>query len=351
MTWLNNTWYQAGWADELEMNQPLARTLLGEPVVFYRRENGEIAALLDRCPHRFVPLSAGTVCGDVVTCPYHGLAFEASGKCVVNPHGAITSTMSVRSFPVVEKHTAIWIWMGDPDDADPKKIPDLSYIDRVPDTARSRMYIPMEVNYQIAIDNIMDLSHADYVHANSIGGMMTDAKVRSRADGDRIVIDWDARDCSPAPGFVSPVPLEDNADVWVQVTWQAPGVMVLLFSIVPPGGEHDPEGQVQAVHNMVPETETSTHYFMCSTRSFAQENEEITAAMKVSAEQAFVQEDKPILRMQQQRMGTKDFWELKPVLLPVDAAAVRVRRKLDELMAAEAEQFPQQSNDNTQNVH
>jgi len=333
MTWLKNVWYQAGWSDELEGGKSFTRRLLNEPILFFRGESGDVAALLDRCPHRFVPLSAGAIEGDKVTCPYHGLAFGTKGNCVVNPHGPITSSMSVRSFPAVERHGAIWIWMGDADAADPAKVPDLSYIDAVPDTAMFRMYIPTPTNYQLLIDNIMDLSHADYVHATSLGGMMTDAKVRSREEDGKIVIDWTADACVPAPAFAPMVPLDQRADVWIEVTWQAPGVMVLVNSVVPVGQPRNPN--VQALHNMVPETETSTHYFMCATRSFAMDSEDITAAMKASAEQAFLREDKPMLQEQFRGMDGKDFWELKPVLLPVDAAAVRVRRKLDMLIAAE----------------
>lgn len=338
MTWLYNSWYQAGWSDEVSKDQPLIRTILGQSILFYRCNNGDVAALFDRCPHRFVPLSAGPICGDVVTCPYHGLAFGPNGDCVVNPHGPITSTMAVRSFPIVERHTAIWVWMGDAKAADPAKIPDLSYIDAVPETARFRMHIPSDTNYQLMIDNIMDLSHADYVHATSIGGMMTDAKVRSREEGDKVVIEWTADNITPAPGFAPMVALDEKADFWTQVAWQAPGVMVLLNSVVPVGAPRN--ASVQALHNMVPETETSTHYFMCATRSFALEDEAVTAAMRASAEQAFLQEDKPILQKQQQCMGTSDFWSLKPVLLSVDAAGVRVRRKLEALIAAEEGREP-----------
>ena len=56
-TYLRNNWYQAAWASELS-EAPLARTLLDEPIVFFRTGEG-IAALQDRCPHRFAPLSAG----------------------------------------------------------------------------------------------------------------------------------------------------------------------------------------------------------------------------------------------------------------------------------------------------
>lgn len=333
MTWLNESWYQAGWSDELDAGGSFARTLLGEPIMFFRGENGEVAALLDRCPHRFVPLSAGTIGNGAVTCPYHGLAFGTKGNCVRNPHGPITSSMSVRSFPTVERYGAIWTWMGDPAAADPAGIPDLSYMDEIPETAKFRMYIPTPTHYQLLIDNIMDLSHADYVHATSLGGMMTEARMRSREEGDRIVIDWTANNCVPAPAFAPMVPLDQRADVWIEVAWQPPGVMVLRNSVVAVGEPRNPH--VHALHNMVPETESSTHYFMCATRSFALDDEQVTAHMRASAEKAFLHEDKPMLEQQFRGMGGAEFWSLKPVLLPVDAAAVRVRRKLDRLIAAE----------------
>ena len=338
MPWLDNSWYQAAWSEELEVGRPFSRMLLGKPIVLYRRENGEVAALYDRCPHRFVPLSAGTICGDAVRCAYHGLAFGPNGHCVTNPHGGITSSIKVRSFPVVERHSGIWVWMGVPEDADPAKIPDLSYIDLVPETARFRMYIPTRANYQLLIDNIMDLSHADYLHPTSLGGMMTESTMRNRTEGDAIVVEWTADECIPAPAFAPLVPLDGRVDVWVQVKWQPPGVMVLLFSAVPAGVARNPN--VQALHNMVPETENSTHYFMYTTRSFELENQGVTAAIRASAEQAFCHEDKPILEKQQERMGTADFWSLKPVLLNVDAAAVKVRRKLELLIAAERGREP-----------
>jgi phenylpropionate dioxygenase-like ring-hydroxylating dioxygenase large terminal subunit len=55
-TYLRNNWYQAAWASELG-DGPLACTLLDEPIVFFRT-GARIAALQDRCPHRFAPLSA-----------------------------------------------------------------------------------------------------------------------------------------------------------------------------------------------------------------------------------------------------------------------------------------------------
>src|ERR1700680_4700045 len=88
-TYLRNAWYVAAWSDDLADGQLLARTILKEPVVLYRKQDGNLAALQGRCPHRCAPRSMGKIVkGDCVQCPYHGLEFDSSGACVLNPHGA-----------------------------------------------------------------------------------------------------------------------------------------------------------------------------------------------------------------------------------------------------------------------
>src|SRR6516225_820358 len=71
-TWLRNAWYVAAWSDDLAEGQLLARTVLRQPIVFYRKSDGGVAALRDVCPHRFAPLHMGKIIpGDRVRCPYH----------------------------------------------------------------------------------------------------------------------------------------------------------------------------------------------------------------------------------------------------------------------------------------
>lgn len=334
--WLRNAWYQAGWSDELEEGASLLRTILNQPILFWRREDGRIAAIFDRCPHRFAPLSAGQIEGDVVTCGYHGLAFDAVGACVRNPHGTITSAMRVRAFDAAERHGAIWIWMGEAGQGDPSAIPNLSFIDETPHKARISFYMPTAANYQLLVDNIMDLSHADYLHPTSLGGMMTDSRATSREVGDRIVAEWHSDGCDPPPAFKAMVPV-GKADIWTEVVWQAPALMVLGTAAKPAGVLRTAQDEAYTLHNIVPETDTTSHYFVCSTRRFLVEDEEFSAFLRGAMANAFGHEDKPMLEKQQARMGTPDLWALQPILLKVDAAAVRVRRKLDALIDQEAE--------------
>lgn len=78
-------------------------------MVLFRTEQGILAALQDRCPHRFAPLSMGSVHGATVQCAYHGLRFGADGVCEHNPHGEIPPQARVRSYAVREEGGDIFV--------------------------------------------------------------------------------------------------------------------------------------------------------------------------------------------------------------------------------------------------
>jgi vanillate O-demethylase monooxygenase subunit len=334
--YLKNCWYQAAWSSELPGDAPLVRTIAEIPLLFWREGTGAVSALLDRCPHRFAPLSAGAISEGRVTCGYHGLAFDGSGRCVHNPHGAISSSMKVASFPVIERHKALWIWPGRREDADAALIPDLSYIDNTPETARIEGYLPAKAHYELMSDNILDLSHADYIHPTSLGGMMTSATTLTRLDGDEVIVEWDARDCLPPTAFQGVIPPPLRGDIWIQVRWSAPAVMTLATFAAPTGTARSPQLTALTLHNMTPESARSTHYFFCNTRPYLPDDAALTGMLRSALMKAFTDEDKPMLEKQQLRIGDEDFWALEPILLSVDAAAVLARRKLKQLIDAES---------------
>jgi phenylpropionate dioxygenase-like ring-hydroxylating dioxygenase large terminal subunit len=166
---LRNSWYVAAWDREVT-RMPLGRLILNEPVVLYRREDGTPVALEDRCCHRQLPLSMGRLEGDELRCGYHGLKFDASGKCVEIPgQSSIPPQARVRAYPLVEKYNWVWIWMGDPERADPAVIPHWWWAEHR-DWAFTRAdMVHVRCNYQLISDNVLDVTHLAYVHASSIG--------------------------------------------------------------------------------------------------------------------------------------------------------------------------------------
>ena len=342
MAFVQNVWYPAAWADELGPATLLARTIAGTPIVMFRTEQAGTAALLDRCPHRFAPLSRGRKQADGVACGYHGLAFNAAGACIHNPHGPITRALAVNAYPCIERHEAIWLWPGDPDRADPALIPDLSFIDRSPASAKSHGYLPTAADYRLGIDNIMDLSHVDYLHPTTLGGgALTRAKATLTQDQVSIRVSWLAGNCAAPPAFAAHFPdPAAPAEVWTIVTWYAPGVMVLEAGAAPAGRPRSEGVNSFSLHVMTPETNLTTHYLYANTRTFKLDDAAFNEGLRAFLFGIFSGDDKPMLEAQQSRMGERDFWDLKPALLSIDSGAVAVRRRLEQMIAKEQSDAP-----------
>jgi vanillate O-demethylase monooxygenase subunit len=326
----------AGWADECPDGGMLARTLLDIPVVMFRDRQGKVAALLDRCPHRFAPLSKGRVEDDAITCGYHGLSFDGDGACVANPHGPITKRMRTPAFPIREAYRALWIWMGDSARADDSLLPDLAFIDRTPETAFSKGYLLGSGGYQLFVDNILDLTHADYLHPDTLGGgAFTRARATVEEREGSIGVQWHSFDETPSP--LSAAMRGDNrrVDSWTEVEWYPPTIMTLRNGSVPAGTPRAAGGSVMNLHIMTPQTDRSTHYFYASTRDFAVDDADLNRTFAEARDRIFSTEDKPMIAAQQDRMGDADFWDLKPLFLRIDEAPVRVRRRLESMIAKE----------------
>ncbi|MGY2843087.1 phenylpropionate dioxygenase-like ring-hydroxylating dioxygenase large terminal subunit [Bradyrhizobium sp. USDA 4509] len=163
-----NVWYAAAW--DAEVRQALLpRTICGKHVVMYRRANGDVAALEDACWHRLVPFSKGRLEGDSVVCGYHGLKYNAQGRCTFMPsQETINPSACVRAYPVVERDRFVWLWMGDPALADPGMVPDMHWNDD-PAWAGDGDTIHLKCDYRLVVDNLMDLTHETFVHGASIG--------------------------------------------------------------------------------------------------------------------------------------------------------------------------------------
>ena len=338
MTYLRNCWYMAAWSDELGEAGGLARTLLDEPVFLYRDGSGVPHALFDRCPHRFAPLSNGRVEGDIIVCGYHGLGFDGSGNCARNPHGPITRALNVRAYALEEAHRALWIWMGDPSLADPASIRDLAFLAQAPDTAFNKGYICGTGHYQLFVDNILDLSHTDFLHPDTLGGgsiTRTPAQIEELPDG-VIAIHWQPMNEVPVPLVLDRLPPGvDRVDSWTEVEWSAPGILTLVAGAVPAGSARADGGNSINVHILTPETNSTSHYFFASTRDFRLDDALLNEQTRQIRERIFATEDKPMIAAQQDRIGEADFWSLRPALMGIDKGAVLVRRRMDALIAAE----------------
>lgn len=335
-----NAWYVAAMHDEVVVGQMLARKYFGKSLVLFRDAGGTPHALEDRCPHRMAPLSKGTLCdeGTSIQCGYHGLRFDAKGTCVHNPHGNVPKAATVRSFPLRQRDGLIWLWPGSPDAVDERLIPDYSAVTSAAEHATIRGYMPTACDAMLLVDNILDLSHVDFLHPTSLGGgglSRVKPEVSEPAQN-QVRIAWSStgEKCPPAFDLHLRTPGAPT-DQWTEVTWTAPSTMLLSTGATLVGEAREAGAVSLNLHLASPEAAGRTHYWYWSSRQFAI-GEEANAFIRPIIENAFRNEDKPMLEAQQARIGSADLWSLRPVLLSHDAGSVRCRRKLEALCNVEA---------------
>lgn len=169
MSYVRNAWYVASWSHDLEVGKPFAATILGERIVLWRTATGGLHALEDRCVHRLAPLSLGRCEGERLRCMYHGLLFDAEGRVIEIPgQDTIPPKARVKRYAVAERHSWIWVWMGDAAGADQGLIPPAVGLDD-PEYILGYGQLDYSAAARLINDNLLDFSHLTFVHANSFG--------------------------------------------------------------------------------------------------------------------------------------------------------------------------------------
>ena len=344
---IRNCWYVAAWPQEVTQ-KPLARTLLGDPVVLYRQADGLAVALEDRCCHRDLPLSMGEVCGDRIVCMYHGLAFDKSGRCVHIPvQDHIPQSARVRGYPLVEQDGIVWIWMGDPALADAADILPYPWHNDA-QWAHRTGYFHLAGHHQLINDNLMDLSHVGWVHRQTIGGTPaahSRATMKTLRDGDSVTVRRWMPDSVPPPTYVRAVGFTGNIDRWMEIRFK-PGVIWIYVGANDAGKGIDETTYRNTLGGRIfdgvtPETATTTHYFFSAAHNFHVDKPPVTTAFFNEILSTF-EEDKLVIEAQQARVvpGRRQLG------IESDAGGVQVRRIIAERLAAEgvvqgAERMPQ----------
>src|SRR5688500_2044706 len=324
--YIRNAWYVAMWAEQLRPGALVSRTLLDEPIVLVRRPDSGVAALADMCPHRFAPLSMGKLLPEGrLQCGYHGLEFDLSGTCVRNPHSKRIPPARVKSYPAVQKHSLIWVWMGEePPDAD--RVPDYSCLDSAPPLhVTERDYLRMEANYELITDNLLDLSHTSYLHEGILGTPeMVDAELKVEESLDSITVSRSSSN-TPIPGlFKSLLPHAPGCvDKWNAMRWIAPASLLIHTGVCAPGCERSSGTGFWGGHVLTPETRRTTHYHFAAVRwNVLTEGDDnnwcIRDELSRTRRFAFNEQDRPIIEAQQRRIDAANS-PVHPVLLSIDA--------------------------------
>ncbi len=335
---VRNTWYVAGYGADLT-STPLARRICGTSIVLFRTASGAPVALADRCGHRGMALSQGECFDEFIRCPYHGLEFDARGACTRVPgQDRIPALLDVPSYPLVEKDKLVWIWLGDPAAADPSAIVSYPYHG---DPAWSFRPSSIEVaaNAQLVVDNLLDLSHLQYVHRRTIGGNADEearAELKVQRKGNAVYVRRWLRDVSPPKLFATWMGYGGNIDRWQEFEFR-PGILQFLSGAAEAGtgaleGSREGAMHVRHFHGVTPSTETSTLYFYSMAHNFRITDEALCDQMFAAMRATFA-EDKAVLEIQQSRLLEDP---TRPLMaIRNDTAIVHARKIMSELLSAE----------------
>ena len=337
-----NAWYAAAWDTEV-VRTLLPRTIGGRPLVFYRTTSGKPVAMADACWHRLVPLSMGELHGDDVVCGYHGLSYGPDGRCTRMPaQETLNPSAAVASYPVVERHRFVWVWLGDPAAADPDLVPDLHWNDD-PQWAGDGESIVLDCDYRLVLDNLMDLTHEQFLHADSLASDELSEAEPDVAHDDRSVTLSRWMRGIEAPPFLAlqmrrKNPAHDGpVDRWQVIRFTPPSTITIDVGVAPTG-TGAPEGDRSAgvngfvLNTVTPATAGTCHYFWAFTRNYHLHDQSLTTLLRESVSRVFGQ-DTEMLHAQQRAIENNPSHEFYN--LNIDVGGMWVRRIIDAQVARE----------------
>jgi phenylpropionate dioxygenase-like ring-hydroxylating dioxygenase large terminal subunit len=352
LTFPLNAWYAIAYDVEVK-HELLARTVCNQKMVLYRLESGSVAILEDACWHRLLPLSMGKLDGDEVVCGYHGLVYNASGRCTHMPsQDTLNPSACVRSYPVAEKHRFVWVWPGDPALADESLVPDLQW-NHDPAWAADGRLITVKCDYRLVIDNLMDLTHETFVHGSSIGQQAVAEAPFVATHGERTatVTRWmEGIDAPPfwAGQIKQGLGYEGKVDRWQIIKFEAPCTVVIDVGVAETGTGAIPVGGNQGdastsnrtrgvngyvLNTITPATDGTCHYFWAFARNYCLTEQRMTHQLREGVAGIF-REDEHVLEAQQIAMDEHpdhQFYNLN-----IDAGSMWARRMIDNMMSKEA---------------
>lgn len=334
-------WYVAGFTSELT-DKPIARTFLGQKVVLFRTGEGVVAALEDRCCHRSLPLSCGTVEGAGVRCGYHGMLYAPSGQCIEIPgQERIPSKAKVKAYNVVEQDQIIWIWMPSVEGVAPKDTPPHYPHHDDPRYKFGSGHYHYNAPWQLIHDNLLDLSHLGYVHLQTIGGnarLHMNAEMKVTSEGDFVKVVRLMPDSAPPPTYKAAWPFGEKCDRWQEIEFHLSHLRIWTGAVEPGTDAIDDPSRggfhMRGFHGITPETEETAHYFWSmSSNKHPDMPENIDAVIQQTA--FTFDEDRVVIEAQYRNMlefGEQAIW----TDIHVDVGANRARRVVTRLLQQQA---------------
>jgi phenylpropionate dioxygenase-like ring-hydroxylating dioxygenase large terminal subunit len=336
MAYVRNAWYVSAWTHEIGSERPVGVRVLNESIVIWRNAAGGLAAFEDRCIHRLPPLSLGRCEADRLRCMYHGLLYDRTGRVVEIPgQDHIPRNLRLRVYPVVERHGWVWIWMGDAP-ADESLIPPIMGLDQ-PDFLFTHGQLDYVAEARLVNDNLLDLSHIGFLHANSAQLSETWARERPRiTEHERGVRSerWIRNE-----GALGDVDSREQVDTYICSEFFVPGVLFFTPRTFPVGtadalnGQRpDPSVGVEdfATHAVTPVTDKTARYLYING---AQRRGDRPPPEKAPLERIFA-EDRTIIEAQQRNIDVTPNSRFMPIA--ADKGLILFNRLIEKLAREEA---------------
>ncbi|MFD7599736.1 Rieske 2Fe-2S domain-containing protein [Streptomyces mirabilis] len=330
---IKNAWYVV--AARADVGRELRQiTVLNEPLVYFRAEDGEPVVLDDRCPHRRFSLAKSHLKGDTIQCAYHGLTFDRTGACIFAPGVTGELHFGVRQYTAVERGLWLWVWMGDPDRADPAQIP-------LDDTS-GEWYGPSgytlnQCNYLLMHENLLDLTHLHYLHGPHVADETyattpptalesTDPNAVGHSKDVRTALSIFAVWCGTDPATL----VRRTESVWsLGPSFHRADQEYRMLD-----GTPATPGKARVLHAITPETSTTTHQFwtLQVDSPTVLDDEELQASVH-----GVFQEDVEVLALQNRYVAADTRQGIVVEnSIPTDVHGVKFRRVLQRLARSEA---------------
>ena len=165
---LHRSWHPVAVAAEVVPDAPARATLLGQPLLLLRSDDG-VHAYTDVCVHRGAQVSLGRMDDGRVRCPFHGWAYDpVTGECVEipsQPGRPVPSKAQLTAHHCVEHVGLVWVSLDEP------VVPMPEFPEFDDDRFRVVACPPYDWDCHASrrVENFLDFAHFAWVHPGTLG--------------------------------------------------------------------------------------------------------------------------------------------------------------------------------------
>src|SRR5437870_2494220 len=159
-TLLRRYWHPIAATKDLDVDPVQPVRLLGEDLVLFRSERGELGLIGPRCAHRAISLAYGIPQENGLRCAYHGWTYDTTGRVVDMPFEPACLPLKIKAYPVEELAGLIFAYLG------PEPAPLLPRWDLLVRNDMNKTITPtlLPCNWLQCMDNSLDPAHFEHLH-------------------------------------------------------------------------------------------------------------------------------------------------------------------------------------------